>query len=110
MQQIRPKQLAEWLRSSEVQPAGPLVLDVREDWETAICSVPGSVHIPMHEIPARLREVDDPRRPVVCVCHHGMRSMQVASFLIRSGIREVYNLSGGIDAWAREVDPSCVTY
>ncbi|MFP5406590.1 MAG: rhodanese-like domain-containing protein, partial [Gammaproteobacteria bacterium] len=52
----------------------------------------------------------DPQRPVVCLCHHGMRSMQVASFLAGNGIRDVYNLSGGIDAWAREVDPSCATY
>jgi rhodanese-related sulfurtransferase len=52
----------------------------------------------------------DASRPIVCVCHHGMRSMQVAAFLARRGFDDVWNLTGGIDAWAREVDPSCPTY
>ena len=107
MNQIRPEKLARWLRPGEAQ--APVVLDVREAWETQICSLPGSVHIPMQQIPARLGEID-PQRPVVCLCHHGMRSLQVAAFLARNGIGEVYNLAGGIDAWAREVDPSCATY
>lgn len=109
MQQLLPQQLASWLESSAEQQAVPVVLDVREDWEAKICRLPDSLHIPMQQIPARLAELD-PQRPIVCVCHHGMRSMQVASFLQHHGIREVYNLTGGIDAWAREVDASCATY
>lgn len=109
MQQILPQQLADWLDSSAAQPAVPVVLDVREDWEAQICRLPGSVHMPMQQIPARLAELD-PKRPIVCVCHYGMRSMQVASFLTQHGIPEVYNLAGGIDAWARQVDASCATY
>jgi len=88
----------------------PLVLDVREDWEAQICGLPGSLHIPMRQIPSRLREIADAQRPVVCYCHHGMRSMQVAMFLEHRGVAEVYNLVGGIDAWARQIDPSCATY
>jgi len=82
---------------------------VREPWEIAIASIPGSVAIPMHEIVTRFDEI--PRqRAVVCLCHHGMRSMQVAMFLAHNGCEAVYNLQGGIDAWAREVDPACPRY
>jgi len=88
----------------------PLVLDVREDWEVQIGQIHGSLHIPMQTIPARLRELVDADQPIVCYCHHGMRSMQVAMFLEHRGAREVYNLVGGIDAWARLVDPACARY
>lgn len=109
MQQILPQQLARWLESPESRPGAPVLLDVREDWEARICRLPNSIHMPMHEIPARLGELDS-QRPIVCMCHHGMRSQQVASFLQHHGIPDVYNLAGGIDAWAREVDASCPTY
>src|SRR5690606_38156910 len=115
--EIQPPRLAAWLdaaRGENLAAAGsaqrpPLVLDVREDWEVAICRLPGSLHIPMREIPSRLAEIDL-QRPVVCLCHHGGRSAQVAMFLEHQGAREVYNLTGGIDGWARQVDPSCPTY
>lgn len=87
----------------------PQLLDVREPWEVALGALPGSVAIPMAQVPARLHELDA-RRPVVCICHHGVRSMQVAIFLRRQGFADVSNLAGGIDAWAREVDPAFPTY
>jgi rhodanese-related sulfurtransferase len=99
--------LAAWLADT-ARPA-PQVLDVREPWEVATASLPGAIAIPMGQIAARAGELD-PSRPVVCLCHHGMRSMQVAMFLDRRGFADVWNLPGGIDAWAREVDPSCPTY
>jgi len=99
--------LAAWLADT-ARPA-PQVLDVREPWEVATASLPGAIAIPMGQIAARAGELD-PSRPVVCVCHHGMRSMHVAMFLDRRGFEDVWNLTGGIDAWAREVDPSCPTY
>ncbi|HSQ10205.1 MAG TPA: rhodanese-like domain-containing protein, partial [Burkholderiaceae bacterium] len=49
-------------------------------------------------------------RPIVCVCHHGGRSMHVAMFLARQGFENVYNLTGGVDAWARQVDAAMPTY
>ncbi len=85
------------------------ILDVREPWEVALVSLPDSVFIPMNEIPARAQELS-PDHPIVCLCHHGMRSMQVAVFLNRFGLDDVYNLTGGIDAWARQIDPACATY
>lgn len=128
MQTIQPAQLAAWLAAAQpaaAQPAAgetagpapdrppirpPLLLDVREDWEVAIARLDGSLHIPMHEIPGRLHELLDAHRPIVCYCHHGMRSMQVAMFLEHRGAREVHNLVGGIDAWAQRVDPDCARY
>lgn len=107
MKRLGVSELSGWLADGE--SPRPQIVDVREPWEVAIARLPGSVHIPMHEIPARWSELD-PQRPVVCVCHHGMRSMQVGYFLERQGLDPVYNLAGGIDAWSREVDPDCPTY
>jgi rhodanese-related sulfurtransferase len=107
MRQLRPDELEQWLRLPGVDQ--PLLLDVREPWEVAICALPGSTFIPMREIPARAGELD-PARPIVCLCHHGMRSMQVAAFLEHRGFTNVSNLAGGIDAWSRDVDPGCPTY
>jgi rhodanese-related sulfurtransferase len=91
----------------------PLLLDVREPWEVALAAIrlPGvnSLHIPMGQVPARLAEIDA-AQPVVCICHHGMRSAQVVAFLMRQGRTEIYNLAGGIDAWSALVDPSVPRY
>jgi rhodanese-related sulfurtransferase len=87
----------------------PFILDVREPWEYDICSIPGAQSLPMENIPARWREL--PReRDIVVVCHHGMRSLQVAHFLAAQGYADVANLTGGIDAWSRTVDPTVPTY
>ena len=107
MKNIHATELSALLKTGE--NTRPVVLDVREPWEFALCQVPASVHIPMQQIPARLAELDD-QRPIVCVCHHGARSLQVAMFLQQRGFETVYNLAGGIDAWSREVDPSVPTY
>lgn len=91
----------------------PVLLDVREDWEVRLAPlvVDGlrTVHIPMGQIPSRLPELD-PDRAIVCLCHHGMRSLQVASWLERQGFGSVYNLQGGIDAWSALVDPAVPRY
>lgn len=107
MRSLQPAELAQWL-ADPARPA-PLVLDVREPWEFAICALPDAVHIPMREIPSRATELDA-QRPVVCLCHHGVRSARVAIFLERQGFGEVWNLDGGIDRWSAEVDPRCPTY
>lgn len=85
------------------------MVDVRETWEWDICALPGAVHIPMNSIPSRQTELD-PDRETVLICHHGGRSMQVAAYLERNGFESVYNLSGGVNAWAREVDAAMPTY
>ncbi|MDA8421134.1 MAG: rhodanese-like domain-containing protein [Pseudomonadota bacterium] len=91
-------------------PAGrPQLLDVREPWEVHLCMIADSLHIPMDQVPARLPELDRSRQTVV-ICHHGIRSSHVARLLEYYGFTEVFNLTGGIDAWAREIDPGMTTY
>ena len=117
MQQLSgPELLAKFARGAADADAGaapPLLLDVREPWEIALAAIRvegwTTLHIPMNEIPARLAELD-PHRPVVCICHHGVRSAQVVAFLERQGFDAAYNLGGGIDAWSQQVDPNVARY
>ena len=110
--QIRPAQLAQWLDSARAQ-GEPLVLDVREPDELRRASIKADGFdlktIPMGLIPTRLNELD-PAQPVACLCHHGVRSLQVASFLHARGFDHVVNIAGGINAWSIELDPSIPRY
>ena len=97
----------------EMRAQSPLLLDVREPWEFALAAIRveglRTLHIPMNEIPGRLDELDA-AQPVVCICHHGMRSAQVVAFLERQGFDAAYNLAGGIQAWSEQVDASVPRY
>lgn len=112
MQQVNVRDLPALLASFE-PAARPIVLDVREPWEvqTASLKLDGAptVCIPMNEVPSRLAELDA-GQPVLSLCHHGMRSLQVAAFLERNGFTDVFNIAGGIDAWSRQVDPTVPLY
>lgn len=79
------------------------LLDVRAPAERILACIPGSIDIPMSEIPSRLAELDR-AKPIVVLCHSGARSGHVAAFLIANGFEPVFNLDGGIDAWAADVD------
>jgi rhodanese-related sulfurtransferase len=107
MQHITAPELA--ARLADASSEKPLLLDVRENWEYETCHIEGSTQIPMNLIPIRVTELDDDRE-IVCVCHHGARSMQVAAFLERNGFSNITNLTGGIHAWAVQVDPSMPKY
>ena len=86
------------------------LLDVREDWELEKAPVPTEVvHIPMGEISGRLSELD-PNKETVVICRSGGRSAQVAQYLERQGFGKVFNLSGGILAWSRVIDPRIPQY
>lgn len=87
----------------------PLVIDVREAWELGICRLPGALHIPMSDIPARLGELDATKETIV-LCRSGGRSLRVAEYLAGRGFARPVNLTGGILAWALQVDPSLPTY
>ena len=100
-----------------MQGESPLLLDVREPWEFALAAIHvdglRTLHIPMNEIPGRLDEINAARgdaQPVVCICHHGMRSAQVVAFLERQGVEGLYNLAGGVDAWSAQVDAAVPRY
>jgi len=84
------------------------LLDVREDWELGVASVPGVVHIPMGQIPDRTNELDAGKE-IVVLCRSGRRSLEVAKFLQQKGFRTV-NLAGGILAWSRDLDATIPTY
>ncbi len=85
------------------------VFDVREPWETESCGFEDSLKIPMEEIPARVAEL--PRDGVLVVmCHHGPRSLRVASWLRGQGFARAASLAGGIDAWAAAQAPDMARY
>lgn len=105
MEQITPQELKARLDRKE-----PLVLlDVRQDWERELCRLPGATHIPIEEIEFRTAELN-PEEEIVVFCHQGIRSAVVAEYLRRLGFTKAVNLVGGLDAWARAVDPAMRKY
>jgi rhodanese-related sulfurtransferase len=107
IEQLPATALREWL--DDKSRAAPVMLDVREPWEHDICRIADAQLLPMQEIPERWNEL--PRdQDIVVMCHHGMRSLQVANYLRDEGLSRVYNLSGGIAAWAEQVDPAMPRY
>jgi rhodanese-related sulfurtransferase len=105
MSEISPQELKTRLDDRQA----PLLLDVRQDWETQICRLPNAVHIPIEELEARVDELN-PDDQIVVYCHQGVRSAAVAEYLRSIGFRDVKNLSGGLDLWARTIDPSMRRY
>jgi len=104
MTDISPQEL-----KARLDRRDPLVLlDVREDWETALCRLENATHIPIEEIEFRTAELDQ-SEDIVVYCHHGVRSVAVANFLRQQGFKAV-NLAGGLDQWARAVDPRMTRY
>ncbi|MCI0547610.1 MAG: sulfurtransferase [Candidatus Rokubacteria bacterium] len=103
--EITPEELKARLARHE-----PLVLlDVRQDWETRLCRLENSVHIPIEEIEGRTAELD-PADQIVVYCHQGVRSAAVVEYLRGLGFANVQNLAGGLDRWAHVVDPDMRRY
>jgi rhodanese-related sulfurtransferase len=102
---ITPRELKQRLERGDALT----LLDVRERGEHAICALPGDLLIPMGELPARLQELD-PEQETVVYCHHGIRSAHVIAHLQAHGFTNLLNLRGGIEAWARDVDPAMRRY
>lgn len=86
----------------------PLLLDVRNGWERELCTISGSVHVPLNELPSRAGELER-GRTIIVYCHHGIRSLMAARYLQEQGFDAV-SLSGGIDLWSSEIDPSVPRY
>ena len=105
VKQLSVRELSERLKTN--QPG--VILDVREPWETSVASLPGTLNIPMGEITQRSNELPDDQ-DIIVLCHHGIRSQQVAYYLNNLGFENLYNLSGGIAAWSRDVDPNTPVY
>jgi len=106
VQEFSATQLQQFLNDNDTDP---LLLDVREEWEFDRCHIDGSVLVPMGQIPSQLNELD-PDRVTVVICHHGIRSRHIGIYLEREGFEKVINLSGGVDAWAKDVDPDMAIY
>ena len=104
MRRIDAAQLAVQLEHED-----PMLLDVREPWEFEICHIDGSVNIPMGQVPQRLEQLQTASE-IVVICHHGIRSQQVIIFLQQQSAAALVNLDGGIDAWARTIDPDMPVY
>ncbi len=105
MDEITPEQLKARLDTRDL----PVLLDVRQDWETKLCRLPNAVHIPIEEIEFRTDELNS-GDDIVVYCHQGVRSAAVAQYLRALGFARVRNLAGGLDAWARAVDPTMRRY
>jgi len=99
----------EELKAARDRGETPLVLDVREDWEVQLASIPGVVHVPMNQVPARVGEFEK-GRPIIVMCHAGGRGLRVAHFLTNQGFTDVANLTGGIQAWSESVDATVPQY
>jgi rhodanese-related sulfurtransferase len=107
MRQLRPAELKEWLDDSS-RP-NPFLLDVREAWEFDRCRIDGATLFPMSQIQSTFTKLN-PDQEIVVICHHGVRSFHVARFLEHNGFENVINLTGGVDAWAKDVDRTMPTY
>ena len=103
--EITPKEVKARLERGEKL----LLVDVREPHEHALCRIEGAVLIPMGTIPANLQKLDVDE-DVICFCHHGMRSMDVANWLRSKSIKKAKSIADGIDRWSAEVDPNVPRY
>ncbi len=105
IQQLSPSDVAARL----ALPDAPVLVDVREGWEYERVHVPGSIHLPLNELPQRFGELD-PMKEYALLCHHGMRSEMAAGFLQQRGFTRLINVDGGIDSWSATEDPSLHRY
>lgn len=101
--EVEPAEAADLLRE------GAVLVDVREGWEFAGCSIPGAIHIPLGELVARVAEIPA-GRTVVVNCHHGGRSLRAVQWLRSQGHTHATNMRGGIDRWSIEIDSSIPRY
>lgn len=106
--EITPQDVA--ARLTKEQP--PVLIDVREPQEFALCRIEGSQLVPMNTVPAELQRLESlaDGGDIVALCHHGVRSLQVVYWLRQQGLENCFSMSGGIDRWSLEVDPSLPRY
>jgi rhodanese-related sulfurtransferase len=105
MDEISPQELKARLDRGD----RPMLLDVRQDWETRLARLENAVHIPIEEIEFRTEELNKADE-IVVYCHQGVRSAAVAAYLRDLGFARAVNLAGGLDQWARTIDPAMRRY
>jgi rhodanese-related sulfurtransferase len=107
MKQMTATELQTILQSGE----HTLMIDVREAHELVNGMIEGAIHIPMNDVPGRLAEFSEYKdKPVVLICRSGMRSEQVGDFMRLKGFKDLINLKGGMNGWAKDVDASMTVY
>jgi rhodanese-related sulfurtransferase len=104
MLDLTPEKLKKYLETNQ-----PLLLDVREQWEWDKCHLDNARLLPMGQIMANIDSLDKSAEMVI-ICHHGIRSMQVARYFESIGFNKIINLKGGLDAWAKSIDSSMTQY
>ncbi|MBK9624317.1 MAG: sulfurtransferase [Rhodocyclaceae bacterium] len=107
MEQISASMLNAWL--TDTTRTKPVMVDVREPWELERCRIEGAQAIPLSSVPQQLNSLNR-EADTVMICHHGARSFQAGMFLEQQGFSRIFNLQGGVAAWARDVDPSMASY
>ncbi len=107
--EITPQNFAQ-IKSSPNPTDPPVLVDVREPWEVATASLPGSILMPMGDVRSRAFAELDPDAHIVVLCHHGQRSLSVTMWLRAQGFERAQSLAGGIDAWSLFIDPSIPRY
>ena len=103
--EITPRALAERIEAG----AAPALLDVRERYEWGVARLPNAQLVPLDALPGAVHTLD-PSAELVVYCHHGIRSAAAVAWLREHGFSRARNLTGGIDRWSREVDPSMRRY
>lgn len=106
--EVTPRQASEML--AKPPTGGVLIVDVRltSEWETS--RLPGSVHIPLHELEQRWDELETPGKEVLVLCHHGRRSIDGMNILRSKGITQAKSIAGGLEIWSLAVDPNVRRY
>jgi rhodanese-related sulfurtransferase len=104
--EITPREVKERLdRGEKIR-----LVDVREPHEFQQARIEGSELIPMRTVPQALASLQAGEGPLVVLCHHGMRSLQVVSWLREQGLESCSSMTGGIDRWSREIDAGVPRY
>ncbi|QVL35019.1 rhodanese-like domain-containing protein [Telmatocola sphagniphila] len=104
---MKPRELADLIANGE----NLYLVDVRQPWENEHCRIANSVLIPLNELIEHMGEIDPPEgAKIVVYCHHGIRSLTGATLIQQAGFQNVASLSGGIDAWSKQIDPKVPLY
>ncbi len=105
--ELTPQEASRRMKGDEA-----VLIDVREPEEYAVARIDEARLIPMQSVPAELQKLEAlaDESTLLVVCHHGVRSLQVVSWLRGQGIENCYSVAGGIDRWSQEIDPAVPRY
>ena len=91
-------------------PNAPVLIDVREQWEFNTAHIENALLMPMGDVPSRAHQELDEDEPILVLCHHGARSLNVTMWLRQQGFSQAQSIAGGIESWSRQIDPTIPRY